>query len=240
VRSGLGLLIVCVFALIGTAGAPPGDLVSVTGTVLVVRKNKGVGDNGEVAVWLKRVVEPGQRSIESPPPRAHRKIVQQDKRFDPRFLVVPVGSVVDFPNLDPFFHNVFSMFDGKRFDLGLYEAGTSRSVPFTKPGVCYIFCNIHPGMSAVVVVVDTPYYAITNRAGEFTVPNVPPGRYTLAVWHERHKPEHPDEFPREVRIAAGSPPLGVIRLLESDEVIAPHKNKYGHDYSPTPVSPIYK
>lgn len=239
-RSGLALLIVCVFGLVGTAGAPPRDLVSVTGTVLVVRKNKGVGDNGEVAVWLKRVAEPGQRSTESPPPRARRKIVQQDKRFDPRFLVVPVGSVVDFPNLDPFFHNVFSMFDGKRFDLGLYEAGTSRSVPFTKPGVCYIFCNIHPGMSAVVVVVDTPYYAITNRAGEFTVPNVPPGRYMLSVWHERHKPEHPDEFPREVRIAAGSPPLGVIRLLESDEVIAPHKNKYGHDYNPTPASPIYK
>lgn len=239
-RSGLGLLLVCVFALVGTAGVPPSDLVSVTGTVLVVRKNKGVGDNGDVAVWLKRVAEPGQRSTESPPPRAHRKIVQQDKRFDPRFLVVPVGSVVDFPNLDPFFHNVFSMFDGKRFDLGLYEAGTSRSVPFTKPGVCYIFCNIHPGMSAVVVVVDTPYYAITNRAGEFTVPNVPPGRYMLSVWHERHKPEHPDEFPREVRIAAGSPPLGVIRLLESDEVIAPHKNKYGHDYNPTPGSPVYK
>jgi hypothetical protein len=96
-------------------------------------------------------------------------------------------------------------------------------------------------MSAVVVVVDTPYYAVSNRAGEFAVPNVPPGRYSLSVWHERHKPEHPDEYPREVTIAQSNTSLGVIRLLESDQVIAPHKNKYGKDYSPPkPTNPIYK
>jgi len=154
---------------------------------------------------------------------------------------VPVGSVVEFPNLDPFFHNVFSMFDGKRFDLGLYEAGTSRSVPFATPGVCYIFCNIHPEMSAVVVVVDTPYFAVTNRAGEFTVPNVPPGRYVLSVWHERHKPERPKEFPRDLTIGSASTSVGVIRLIESNEVIASHKNKYGNDYNPPrPSTPVYK
>jgi hypothetical protein len=133
------------------------------------------------------------------------------------------------------------MFDGKRFDLGLYEAGTSRSVPFNSPGVCYIFCNIHPEMSAVVVVVETPYYAVTNKAGEFTVPNVPPGRYALSVWHERYKPERPKEFPRDLTVSAASTSVGAIQLIESDEVIAPHKNKYGRDYDPPKAtSPLYK
>ena len=240
VRLGIVILTICVFGSLRAADAPPSELASVNGVVSVVRKTKGAADNGEVAIWLKRVAEPGQRSRENPLPDAHQKIVQRNKRFEPRFLVVPVGSVVDFPNLDPFFHNVFSMFDGKRFDLGLYEAGTSRGVPFTTPGVCYIFCNIHPEMSAVVVVVDTQYFAITNRAGEFTVPNVPPGRYVLSVWHERHKPERPKDFPRDLTISEASTSIGVIRLIESDEVIVPHRNKYGHDYNPPLPSPIYK
>jgi plastocyanin len=241
VRIGIVILTVCAFGSMMAADAPPSDLASVTGTVSVVRKTKGAADNGEVAIWLKPVADPGQRSRANPLPRARPKIVQQNKRFEPHFLVVPVGSVVDFPNLDPFFHNVFSMFDGKRFDLGLYEAGTSRSVPFTTPGVCYIFCNIHPEMSAVVVVVDTQYFAVTNRAGEFSVPNVPPGQYVLSVWHERHKPEHPKEFPRDLTIGNASTSVGVIRLIESGEVIASHKNKYGHDYNPPrPPTPVYK
>jgi hypothetical protein len=99
----------------------------------------------------------------------------------------------------------------------------------------------HPEMSAVVVVVDTPYFAVTNRAGEFTVPNVPPGRYVLSVWHERHKPERPKEFPRDLTIGSASTSVGVIRLIESNEVIASHKNKYGNDYNPPrPSTPVYK
>jgi plastocyanin len=231
---GLIGLLCCVAGAIAEAGQR--ELVTVRGAVSVMRRSRGAVDNGDIAVWLKPVGGPGERPREIAP-RARLKIVQQDKRFEPRLLVVPVGSVVEFPNLDPFFHNVFSMFDGKRFDLGLYEAGSSRSVPFTTPGVCYIFCNIHPEMSAVVVVVDTPYFAVTNRAGEFTVPNVPPGRYALSVWHERHKPERPDEFPRSVTISQASPSVGDIRLIESEQVIIPHKNKYGHDYNPP--SPVY-
>jgi plastocyanin len=219
----------------------PAEFTSVNGVVSVVRKTDGAADSGEVVIWLKAVAEPGQRSGDRPLPRMGLKITQQNKRFEPHVLVVPVGSLVEFPNLDPFFHNVFSMFDGKRFDLGLYEAGTSRAVPFTTPGVCYIFCNIHPEMSAVVVVVDTPYYAMTNAAGKFTVPNVPPGRYLLSVWHQRYKPEHPQEFPRDLIVAGVTTSAGVIRLTESDEVIVPHKNKYGHDYNPPrPASPLYK
>jgi plastocyanin len=224
------------------AEARDGELVSVSGFVSVVRastKGKVVVDNGEVAIWLRPEADPPRGEAAMPLPRV--KILQHGKRFEPHLLVVPVGTVVEFPNLDPFFHNVFSMFDGKRFDLGLYEAGTSRSVPFSTPGVCYIFCNIHPDMSAVVVVVDTPYFAITNRAGEFVVPNVPAGRYTLSVWHDRYKPERAGAFPRGVVVSAANPSLGGIRLIESEQMMVPHKNKYGHDYNPPrPASPIYK
>jgi hypothetical protein len=168
-------------------------------------------------------------------------MVQQNRRFEPHLIVAPVGSVVEFPNRDPFFHNVFSMYDGKRFDLGLYEAGSSRSVAFNKPGVSFIFCNIHPEMSAVIMAVDTPYYGVSDREGRITIPAVPFGRYQLHAWHERHQPEHPADFPREITVSATSQSLGVIRLTESDQVIAPHKNKYGQDYKPPhSPSPIYK
>lgn len=239
-RLAAAIVVLCVCGFPGTARSVADEFPAVNGVVSVVRKTKSAVDNSDVAIWLKPVAEAG-RAAGLALPRLRLKILQHNKRFEPRLLVVPVGSVVDFPNEDPFFHNVFSLFDGKRFDLGLYEAGTSRSVAFTNLGICYIFCNIHPEMSAVVVVVDTPYYAVSNRAGEFTVPNVPPGRYALSVWHERHKPERPDEYPREVRISQASTSLGVIRLIESDQVIAPHKNKYGKDYNPPkPTSPIYK
>ena len=90
----------------------------------------------------------------------HPRLVQRNKTFEPHLLVVPVGSVVAFPNHDPFFHNVFSLFEGKRFDLGLYEAGSTRDVHFDKPGISYIFCNIHAEMSAVVVALVGRFRAV--------------------------------------------------------------------------------
>ena len=106
----------------------------------------------------------------------HAVLAQKNKAFDPSLLVITKGSSVEFPNRDPWFHNVFSLFNGKRFDLGLYEAGSSRTVHFDREGISYIFCNIHPEMSAVVVVLGTPYFSVTNKDGEFTIQNVPPGR----------------------------------------------------------------
>ena len=109
--------------------------------------------------------------------------MQKNKSFHPSLLVIPVGGKVEFPNHDPFFHNVFSLFEGKRFDLGLYESGTTRFVQFDKPGVSFIFCNIHAEMSAVVIALATPYYAISDSRGDLSIPNVPPGRYELQVFH---------------------------------------------------------
>jgi len=227
------------------ASSVPGQAVTVTGSVSVIREAANVGgklDNANAVVWLKPASGAMNRLLDapSPPSRPHFKIVQHHKRFEPHVLAVPAGAVVDFPNLDPFFHNVFSMFDGKRFDLGLYESGTSHGATFDTAGVCYIFCNIHPEMSAAVVVLDTPYYAVSNAAGEFSIPNVVPGRYFLFVWHERGKPQSAGEFPRDITIAAENATIRTIRLIDSGQLLVPHKNKYGRDYDPPKSGPVYK
>jgi hypothetical protein len=147
---------------------------------------------------------------------------------------------VDFPNHDPFFHNVFSLFEGKRFDLGLYEAGSTRGVRFDRAGICYIFCNIHPQMSAVVVVVDTPYFAVTDARGEIAIPHVPPGRYQLNFWEEHCSAKTLKELSRQVTVGEDAMSLGSIHLQESVEPVTAHLNKYGKPYDPQVFSsPLY-
>jgi hypothetical protein len=147
--------------------------------------------------------------------------------------------VVAFPNHDPFFHNVFSLFEGKRFDLGLYEAGSTRDVHFDKPGISYIFCNIHPEMSAVVVALETPYYGVSDSRGQVVIANVPSGKYTLRIWYEAALPETLKAMTREVTVSEASSTLGVLRLVEGN-VPATHKNMYGRDYdAPAPDNPAY-
>lgn len=168
------------------------------------------------------------------------QLVQKNKQFTPHVTAVEVGSVVDFPNHDPFFHNVFSLFNGKRFDLGLYEAGSTRSVHFDRAGICYIFCNIHPQMSAIVVVVDTPYFAVSNQLGDVAISNVPPGQYKMNLWDEQCSPEDLKETAREVTVGAETSSLGTIRLQQSRELAIVHPNKYGRKYDPQVFSsPIY-
>src|ERR1700726_3866509 len=122
-----------------------------------------------VVVWLTPI---GAQPITKFVPKQPMRLTQHNKSFEPHLLVVPVGAMVQFPNRDPFFHNVFSLFEGKRFDLGLYEAGTTRNVSFDRPGISFIFCNIHAEMSAIVIALDTPYYGISNRKGEIVIPQV--------------------------------------------------------------------
>src|SRR5216110_2088309 len=152
-----------------------------------------------VAVWL--VPTGDTPAVQAAQSNTHPRLVQKGKMFQPHVLVVPVGSVVEFPNRDPFFHNVFSLFEGKRFDLGLYEAGTTRNVSFDRPGISYIFCNIHPDMSAVVVAVETPYYGVSDQRGQIVIPNVPVGRYVLHVWYEAVLPETLSSLARDVTIS---------------------------------------
>ena len=133
---------------------------------------------------------------------------------------------------------MFSLFDGKRFDLGLYEAGSTRSVRFDRPGISYIFCNIHSQMSAIVIALDTPYYAVSNRSGTIAIPTVPPGRYILQVWREGSSPKVLNALRREVVVGEGDTALGALSIAE-DEIPVAHKNKYGRDYDP-PAIPVYE
>jgi len=110
------------------------------------------------------------------------RLVQQDTAFAPPVLVVPVGTAVEFPNRDPFFHNVFSYSSTKRFDLGRYPRGESRTVTFDRAGIVKVYCEIHQWMRSAVVVVENPFHAEVRADGGFTIPGVPPGRYKLAVW----------------------------------------------------------
>ena len=186
-------------------------------------KTAKVHDAGNVVVWLTPEGGGDRAGVSSGLPPAQPRLVQKNKSFEPHVLVVPVGSVVAFPNRDPFFHNVFSLFEGKRFDLGLYEAGTTRDVHFDKPGISYIFCNIHPEMSAVVIALDTPYYGISDARGQVVIPNVPGGKYTLRVWYEATLPETLKAMTREVTVSEASSTLGVLRLAGSQPVRGPQE-----------------
>ena len=123
--------------------------------------------------------------FDGPLPVMHGKIVQQDEAFVPRLLAVTRGSVIDFPNLDPYFHDVFSLSDAAAFDLGSYARGTSRSRRFSKPGLVKVFCHLHSHMTASIMVFDHPYFAMPAADGSFTIGDLPPGRYTVSAWHER-------------------------------------------------------
>ena len=188
-------------------------------------------------VWLAPM---GAAADSTPVVPMHAVLAQKNKTFEPHLLVVTRGSTVEFPNHDPWFHNVFSLFDGKRFDLGLYEAGSSRTVHFDREGISFIFCNIHPEMSAVVVVLDTPYFATTNKRGAFTIPAVVPGSYMLHVWNENGLPAALAKLSREVQVRDSSRSVGQINIPMSRSVLLAHKNKYGQDYEPpSPNNPVY-
>ena len=109
---------------------------------------------------------------------------QENRRFIPETLVVPVGSTVSFPNNDPVFHNVFSLSNSKSFDLGNYSKGHTRTVTFSKPGIVFVNCHLHPNMSAVIVVSPNQWSTKADEAGHFKLADVPPGRYTVVAWHK--------------------------------------------------------
>jgi len=153
-------------------------------------------------------------------------MTMKGKTFVPRVVVVAVGGAVDFPNEDPIFHNVFSVSGENRFDLDLYKRPKSGSWTFQRPGVVRVYCNIHPQMSAVVVVRDNPYFAKAAPDGTFSIPDVPPGRYTLKAWNERAA-----EAGREIVVSAQGDVEAALTLDASSFKRVAHKNKFGKDYA---------
>lgn len=217
----------------GAAFVAAGDARAgaVTGAVQLTGSNESSvrkhGDFSGVVIWL----EPAT-GMAAPLPPQHARMVQKDKRFDPHVLAVDIGATVEFPNLDTIFHSAFSSFDGQIFDLALYPPGTSRSIHFTRPGVVRIFCNIHPSMSALVVVLDSPYFATTGKDGHFVLHNVPEGQYQLHVLHERATTETLAALVHNVAVSDSGAFLQPIAISEVGYLPVPHKNKYGRNYPP--------
>ena len=227
------------FAMLVCSGlaAAQGVTVTARATVAPAGKRGKVRDARNAAIWLTPTDD-----VALPAPRSgvRPQLMQKNKSFQPHVLVVEVGSKVEFPNRDPFFHNVFSLFEGKRFDLGLYEAGSTREVEFNKPGVSYIFCNIHAEMSAVVIAVNTPYHAVSDAQGELVIPDVMPGRYALHVWYDGIPQDTLNAMTRPITVSVDSSTLGIVRLPASSSIPA-HKNMYGKDYTPpAPSNPTYE
>ena len=179
-----------------------------------------------VVAWLI----PLDRSV--PPALAAQtyRMVQSNKQFLPHILVVPIGSTIDFPNEDPVFHNVFSLFNGKRFDLGLYQTHGSRTARFDREGVSYIFCNIHPEMGGIIVSLGSPYFT-SSATGKLTLQDVPAGNYILHVWSERATLESLRGAERRISLKEGTNDLGEIRLETVREQNHDHKNMFGEDYA---------
>lgn len=200
------------------------------------KTKKAPPDSVNVAAWLVPLDTAANSATGGTSTKAEPLIIQKNKMFDPHVTVVQVGSSIAFPNEDPFFHNVFSLYNGKRFDLGLYEAGTTRTLRFDKLGVSYLFCNIHENMSAVVIAVGTPFYGVSDHSGNIQIEDVPNGRYSFHAFYERSTADQLKSLERIVTIAAGSRSIDGVQVPESPDVTLAHKNKYGEDYVPPPGS----
>ena len=206
-------------ALVLSALSVPAFGGTVTGTVeLVARKGKRMSDASGSVVWI----EGG--STRPTPVRATMRM--KDKAFVPHLLVIPTGSTVEFPNDDVIFHNVFSVSGDSRFDLDLYKKPKSATRIFDRPGVIRVYCNIHPQMSAILVVRDSAFFARTGVDGSFVIEGVPAGRYSVGAWHERGSAEvHAEVVVPEAGRARVNLTLDTSRYRE-----APHLNKLGESY----------
>jgi plastocyanin len=197
----------------------PGAAATLRGRVEVVEKDaRPAQDIADAVVW----VEGPKGKVTS----AETVVVMRGKAFVPRVAVVGVGGTVAFPNQDPIFHNAFSVSGENRFDLDLYKKPKSASWTFKYPGLVRVFCNIHPQMSAFVLVRDNPFWARPAGDGSFEIPDVPAGTWVLKAWHERA-----GEVAETLRVPETGSVAVALKLDASSFKRAPHKNKYGKDYA---------
>ncbi len=194
--------------------AKPG---AVAGTVTLKKGGKAIADRSGIVVYLEDVPD-------DKPAKVTAKVRQKDKQFDPSLTVVTKGSTVEFPNEDKIFHNVFSVSKTRRFDLGLYKSGQSKSVKMNRVGVVDVYCNIHPGMVAKIKVVGTRYYAVTSKDGSFRIEGIPPGTYPIVAWQRYGK-----EYRGTVTVTAGGT-AKVSPALTSGKAPKRHLRKDGTPY----------
>lgn len=188
---------------------------------VAVRTTSGAlrADRSNVVVFLD-----GGPALPHTPPRRRPALSQRERRFEPRVLPVLRGTTVDFPNDDTIFHNVFSLSNARPFDLGVYEQGCCKSIDFPRPGLALIHCNIHPQMVASIVVLENPFFTLTDEAGLFVLPEIPDGTYWLRTWHE-----YGGETREEVSVSGKSIHLRTLEIQEQ-RVQLEHKNKFGLPY----------
>lgn len=174
----------------------------------------------DVVIYVDGTPAPVPPAVES----QQRTIVMEDKAFSPRVQIIPTGGKVSFPNRDEIMHNAFSLSPGNRFDLGLYKSGASKSQRFEAPGLVRLYCNIHPQMSAFILVVENPYFARPAPDGTYRIQDVPPGVYTIKAWHEKGEAEK--------RVMVGE--QGALDVDFQIDVRRfkpkPHLNKFGKPY----------
>lgn len=187
----------------------------------MIKNGSPLPDASNAVVWIEGL----HRSEVKTAPVA---MTSEKKRFTPRVIVVSKQRAVNFPNIDPIYHNVFSVSGANRFDLGLYRAGASKEKTFEEPGLVRVYCNIHPQMVGFVMVVDSDFAMVTAPDGVFRFEGVPTGSYRLKVWHEEGGDAA--EIPVTIRARAETPVSE--RLDVSGYRSQPHKNKYGKDYPP--------
>jgi plastocyanin len=222
-RSILMHMLYVIAATVLSCSALAGQGLTVQGKVTVIHRSHQKSGSADVVVWLTPSHQ-AEAIVSSPPAR----LVQKDKRFSPHVIAVRVGTEIEFPNQDPFFHDVFSIYRGKPFDLGLYESGSARRVKFSQPGVSYIFCNIHPEMSAAVVALTTPYFAVTSAEGAFQISRVPPGHYKVEFWYESASDAELASLASDLEVGLDTPPF--VFTLHSSDPPRQHLDKYGQEY----------
>ena len=199
----------------------PAVAQTVAGRVEVIEKSGAKRESLEgILVYLDGVVAPIPDGLRS----RSFTMTSRNKTFDPHVEVVPVGSTVTFPNVDDIMHNVFSLSRGNRFDLGLYKSGAKKDVVFENPGLVRVYCNIHPQMSGFIQVMSSPHFGLASPDGGFRLDGIPPGSYTLAVWHEE------GETSRPIVVTENGARDIVIELDVSDFKKRPHLNKFGKPY----------
>ena len=196
------LLVVCATATLGVCSGAQ----DITGTILIKKKLTKPSVTAAVSVYQRGTTVKLGKEIEGDPIAYERsrvvlylegagpagddaqnhppQVEQLDRRFTPDLVVVAAGSTVSFPNMDPIFHNIYSLSKPRSFDLGSYDKGETRKVAFPKPGIIDVYCHLHPNMAATVVVTPNRWYARADRAGQYRIPNVPPGQYTVVAWHK--------------------------------------------------------
>lgn len=187
----VGAVLACSGMLTAVAADQAAPVATIEGRVATLPHERL--DRQGWVVWVDEI--PG----EFPPPEAHAILGQKGLSFIPHILPVLVGTTIDFPNGDPFGHNVFSISPAKQFNLGLYPKGRVPTVLFDKPGIVAVLCNVHPEMSAYIIVLKTPFFAVAGRDGHFIIRNVPSGSRLVRCWSEDGKIQE-----RKVVLVAGT------------------------------------